>query len=270
MYQINALNPKAEGHQARKRFGQNFLHDQRVIAKIVRSVNPRAGDNIVEIGPGLAALTSPLIGECDALTVVELDRDLAAGLPARVPHPERLTIVEADALKYDFTQLFQAGRPLRVVGNLPYNISTPLLFHLLEFGDKVKDMHFMLQKEVVDRITAVPNTKEYGRLSVMIQYFCKPTFLFEVPSGSFNPPPKVTSAVFRLEPYETKPIIAKNEKALARLVSHVFTQRRKTLRNSLKGMLVEEGFEKAGVDPMARPETLSLADFVALSDQMVS
>ena len=151
---INALNPKDEGHQARKRFGQNFLHDQRVIAKIVRSVNPRAGENIVEIGPGLAALTSPLIGECDALTVVELDRDLAAGLPARVPHPERLKIVEADALKFDFSQLFEEDRPLRVVGNLPYNISTPLLFHLLEFGPKVKDMHFMLQKEVVDRITA--------------------------------------------------------------------------------------------------------------------
>lgn len=155
MYQINALNPKDEGHQARKRFGQNFLHDQRVIAKIVRSVNPRTGENIVEIGPGLAALTSPLIGECDALTVVELDRDLAAGLPGRVPHPERLTIIEADALKYDFTELFQEDRPLRVVGNLPYNISTPLLFHLLEFGDKVKDMHFMLQKEVVDRITEI-------------------------------------------------------------------------------------------------------------------
>ena len=166
--------------------------------------------------------------------------------------------------------MFQAGRPLRVVGNLPYNISTPLLFHLLEFGDKVKDMHFMLQKEVVDRITAVPNTKEYGRLSVMIQYFCKPTFLFEVPPGSFNPPPKVTSAVFRLVPYVDKPIVAKNEQALTRLVSHVFTQRRKTLRNSLKGMLREDGFEQAGVDPMARPETLTLAQFVALSDQMVA
>jgi 16S rRNA (adenine1518-N6/adenine1519-N6)-dimethyltransferase len=240
-----------------------------VIAKIVRAVSPRTGENIVEIGPGLAALTSPLIGECDALTVVELDRDLAAGLPGRVPHPERLTIIEADALRFDFTQLFKENRPLRVVGNLPYNISTPLLFHLLEFGDKVKDMHFMLQKEVVDRITASPNTKEYGRLSVMIQYFCKPTFLFEVPPGSFNPPPKVTSAVFRLEPYAIKPIVAKNEKALARLVGHVFTQRRKTLRNSLKGMLAEDAFEITGIDPMARPETLSLADFVALSDQMV-
>jgi len=153
---------------------------------------------------------------------------------------------------------------------LPYNISTPLLFHLLEFGDKVKDMHFMLQKEVVDRITAEPNTKEYGRLSVMMQYYCKPTFLFEVPPGAFNPPPKVTSAVFRLEPYVTKPIIAKDEKALARLVAHVFTQRRKTLRNSLKGMLAEDAFERAGVDPMARPETLSLSAFVALADQMVN
>jgi 16S rRNA (adenine1518-N6/adenine1519-N6)-dimethyltransferase len=199
------------------------------------------------------------------LTQVSLDRDTSPE-----PHRERLTIIEADALRYDYSQLFQEDRPLRVVGNLPYNISTPLLFHLLEFGDKVQDMHFMLQKEVVDRITASPNTKEYGRLSVMIQYFCKPTFLFEVPPGSFNPPPKVTSAVFRLEPYKVKPIVAKNEKALTRLVSHVFTQRRKTLRNSLKGMLVEEGFEKAGVDPMARPETLTLEQFVALSDQMVA
>ena len=232
-------------------------------------MNPRPGENIVEIGPGLAALTSPLIGECDALTVVELDRDLAAGLPERVPHPERLTIVEADALKYDFSQLAQDGRPLRVVGNLPYNISTPLLFHLLEFGDKVKDMHFMLQKEVVERITAAPNSKEYGRLSVMIQYYCQPTFLFEVPAGAFNPPPKVTSAVFRLVPYLEKPIVAQDEKALSRLVAHVFTQRRKTLRNSLKGMLSEDGFEQAGVDPMARPETLTLAQFVALSDHMV-
>lgn len=270
MYQINALNPKDEGHQARKRFGQNFLHDQRVIEKIVRSVNPRAGENIVEIGPGLAALTAPLISECDALTVVELDRDLAQGLPKRVPYPERLTIIEADALKFDFSQLMKTDKPLRIVGNLPYNISTPLLFHLLTFDHQVKDMHFMLQKEVVDRITAQPNTKEYGRLSVMIQYYSRVTFLFEVPAGSFNPPPKVTSAVFRLEPHSTKPVVAKDEKALARLVGHVFTQRRKTLRNSLKSMLPEGAFDRAGIDPMARPETLSLREFVALADQMVS
>ncbi|GAA5007877.1 16S rRNA (adenine(1518)-N(6)/adenine(1519)-N(6)) -dimethyltransferase RsmA [Acinetobacter puyangensis] len=265
MYQINALNPKDEGHQARKRFGQNFLHDQRVIEKIVRAVNPRRDDNVVEIGPGLAALTSPLIAEVDQLTVVELDRDLAAGLPNRVLHPERLSIVEADALKFDFSSL-ATEKPLRVVGNLPYNISTPLLFHLVQQGKVVQDMHFMLQKEVVERITASPNSKEYGRLSVMLQYYCKATYLFEVPAGAFNPPPKVTSAVFRLEPYLDKPIIAKSEKNLAALVAHVFTQRRKTLRNSLKGKLDEAGFAQAGVDPMARPETLSLTQFVALSD----
>lgn len=265
MYDINALNPKDEGHQARKRFGQNFLHDQRVIEKIVRAVNPRRDDNVVEIGPGLAALTSPLIAEVDHLTVVELDRDLAAGLPRRVAHPERLNIIEADALKFDFSTLSQE-KPLRVVGNLPYNISTPLLFHLVQQGANIQDMHFMLQKEVVERITASPNTKEYGRLSVMLQYYCKATYLFEVPAGAFNPPPKVTSAVFRLEPYQEKPIQAENEKNLIALVAHVFTQRRKTLRNSLKGKVEEAGFVEAGIDPMARPETLSLSQFVALSN----
>ncbi|KAA8734443.1 16S rRNA (adenine(1518)-N(6)/adenine(1519)-N(6))-dimethyltransferase RsmA [Acinetobacter qingfengensis] len=268
MYQINALNPKEEGHQARKRFGQNFLHDQRVIEKIVRAVNPRHDDNLVEIGPGLAALTSPLIGEVDQLKVVELDRDLAAGLPSRVPHPERLQIIEADALKFDFATLVQ-DKPLRVVGNLPYNISTPLLFHLVQQGVAIQDMHFMLQKEVVERITAKPNSKEYGRLSIMLQYYCKATYLFEVPAGAFNPPPKVTSAVFRLEPYAEKPLTAQNEKNFAALVAHVFTQRRKTLRNSLKGKLDEAGFIRAGIDPMARPETLSLSEFVALSDACV-
>lgn len=266
---ITPLNPKDEGHQARKRFGQNFLHDQRVIEKIVRSVNPKQGETVVEIGPGLAALTAPLISEVEHLTVVELDRDLAKGLPNRVPYPERLTIVEADALKYDFSQLVNENKPLRIVGNLPYNISTPLLFHLLTFGNAIQDMHFMLQKEVVERITAEPNTKEYGRLSVMIQYYCQATYLFEVPAGAFNPPPKVTSAVFRLVPYKDKPIIAKNEQKLAQLVAHVFTQRRKTLRNSLKNMLNDGAFERTGIDEMARPETLTLAEFVALADEMI-
>jgi 16S rRNA (adenine1518-N6/adenine1519-N6)-dimethyltransferase len=265
MYQINALNPKNEGHQARKRFGQNFLHDQRVIEKIVRAVNPRVDDNLVEIGPGLAALTAPLIAEVAHLHVVELDRDLAAGLPERVPYPERLNIIAADALKFDFAQL-ATDKALRVVGNLPYNISTPLLFHLLQQGDRIQDMHFMLQKEVVERITAQPNSKEYGRLSVMLQYYCQATYLFEVPAGAFNPPPKVTSAVFRLQPYRSKPVVAQNESTLASVVAHVFTQRRKTLRNSLKGKLDQAGFVLAGVDPMARPENLSLAQFVALAD----
>ena len=268
-YQFNALNPKDEGHQTRKRFGQNFLHDTRVIEKIVRAVAPKSGDNLIEIGPGLGAITAPLLVASERLTVVELDRDLAAGLAGRVTQPEKLTIVEADALKFNFLTLMTDDKPMRIVGNLPYNISTPILFQLLQYGSKVQDMHFMLQKEVVDRIVAVPNSKDYGRLSVMIQYYCKPEFLFEVPPGAFNPPPKVTSAVFRLTPYPQKPVIAKDEKNFASLVGHVFTQRRKTLRNSLKGRLDEQGIIDVGIDPMARPENLSMAQFVALSDACV-
>ena len=267
--QFNALNPKDEGHQTRKRFGQNFLHDTRVIEKIVRAVSPKAGDNLVEIGPGLGAITAPLLVASEHLTVVELDRDLAAGLAGRVTQPEKLTIVEADALKFNFLSLVKDNQPLRIVGNLPYNISTPILFQLLQYGSQIQDMHFMLQKEVVDRIVAAPNSKDYGRLSVMIQYYCKPEFLFEVPPGAFNPPPKVTSAVFRLTPYAQKPVVAKDEKNFANLVGHVFTQRRKTLRNSLKGRLDEQGIINVGIDPMARPENLSMAQFVALSDACV-
>ncbi len=271
-----AHNLSGSGHQARKRFGQNFLHDQRIIEKIVNAVAPKAGDFLIEIGPGLGALTAPLLDRAEHLTVVELDRDLAAGLPNRVSDPSKLTIVEADALRFDFLSLLyhqsqdQAQQPrkdkLRVVGNLPYNISTPLLFHLLQYGGQIQDMHFMLQKEVVDRIVAPPNSKTYGRLSVMMQYFCQPTFLFEVPPGAFIPAPKVTSAVFRLQPYTDKPVQAINEKRFSQLVAHVFTQRRKTLRSSLKGQIDDAGFERAGIDPMARPETLSVAQFVALSD----
>lgn len=275
---LHSTLQKAAKHQPRKRFGQNFLHDDSIISQIVDSIGLNRDDNLVEIGPGMGALTEPLLEQVDAMTVIELDRDLASSLRIRIganSHPN-FHIVNTNAMQFDYSTLYNKEgegaetKKLRIVGNLPYNISTPLLFTLLDYSDIIEDMHFMLQKEVVDRITASPNTKEYGRLSVMIQYFCKPTFLFEVPPGSFNPPPKVTSAVFRLEPYANKPIVAKNEKALARLVSHVFTQRRKTLRNSLKGMLVENGFENAGVDPMARPETLTLAQFVALSDQMVA
>ena len=256
-------------HRARKRFGQNFLHDAGVIYRILRSIHARPGQRLVEIGPGQGALTEGLVDSGAQLDVIELDQDLVPLLRLRFGLNPQFTLHQGDAMKFDFAALAN-GERLRVVGNLPYNISTPLIFHLLEHASVIEDMHFMLQKEVVDRITAEPNTKEYGRLSVMMQYYCKPTFLFEVPPGAFNPPPKVTSAVFRLEPYVTKPIIAKDEKALARLVAHVFTQRRKTLRNSLKGMLAEDAFERAGVDPMARPETLSLSAFVALADQMVN
>lgn len=270
-------NLAGSGHQARKRFGQNFLHDQRIIEKIVNAVAPKAGDFLVEIGPGLGALTAPLLDRAEHLTVVELDRDLAAGLPNRVSDPSKLTVIEADALRFDFLSLLyqqpQEQQPrkdkLRIVGNLPYNISTPLLFHLLQYGGQIQDMHFMLQKEVVDRIVAPPNSKTYGRLSVMMQYFCQPTFLFEVPPGAFIPAPKVTSAVFRLQPYNVKPIQAANEKKFSQLVAHVFTQRRKTLRSSLKGQIDDAGFEQAQIDPMARPETLSVAQFVALSDVVI-
>lgn len=269
MYQINALNPKQEGHQARKRFGQNFLHDQRVIAKIVRSVNPRAGENIVEIGPGLAALTSPLIGECDALTVLELDRDLAAGLPGRVPHPERLTIIETDALKYDFTQLFQEGRPLRVVGNLPYNISTPLLFCLSEVVDEVVDMHFMLQKEVVERMVAEPKTNDYGRLSVMLQYFFEMELLIEVPPESFEPAPKVNSAVVRMIPNAGRIGVAHDYKHFAKLVKTAFHQRRKTIRNNLKDLANDDDLTAVGINPQDRAEHIEATQYVVLSNYLL-
>lgn len=267
MYQINALNPKDEGHQARKRFGQNFLHDQRIIEKIVRSVNPRQDDNLVEIGPGLAALTSPLIAEVARLNVVELDRDLAAGLPNRVPFPERLNIIEADALKFDFASLAQE-KPLRVVGNLPYNISTPLLFHLVQQGGFIQDMHFMLQKEVVERMAAKPGGGDWGRLSIMVQYHCRVEHLFNVGPGSFSPPPKVDSAIVRLTPYAQLPHPAKDVRALDRVVREAFNQRRKTLRNTLKNILSAEAITAAGVDGSLRPEQLDITAFVRLADQL--
>ncbi len=263
------LSPKAAGHQVRKRFGQNFLHDQQIIERIVNAVAPQTGEHIVEIGPGLGALTVPLLRRTEHLTVLELDRDLADRLPARTGFTGHLTIVQGDALRFDFKTLQQQSTPLRVVGNLPYNISTPLLFHLLQFGDLIEDMHFMLQKEVVDRITAAPNTPDYGRLSVMLQYHCVPTFLFAVPPGAFNPPPKVTSAVFRLVPHRQKPVQAKDQARFARIVSHVFTQRRKTLRNSLKNQVDMEKITALGIDPMARPENLTIEQFVMLSDCLI-
>jgi 16S rRNA (adenine1518-N6/adenine1519-N6)-dimethyltransferase len=269
---IQPLNPKAEGHHTRKRFGQNFLQDTRVIDRIVRAVSPRAGDQVIEIGPGLGALTAPLLAETrrvgEPLTVVELDRDLAAGLAGRIhAQPGELQLIEADALRLDFLGLKNPEKRLRIVGNLPYNISTPLLFHLIGCGAAVHDLHFMLQKEVVARITATPGSSDYGRLSVMMQYHAGTEYLFEVPPGAFMPPPKVTSAVFRLVPHAVKPVQARDEAAFARLVAHVFTQRRKTLRSSLKGWMDAGGFVRAGVDPQARPEVLGVAELVALSDQ---
>ena len=253
-------------HRPRKRFGQNFLHDQGVINGIVAAIRPQQGEHLVEIGPGMGAMTEPLLDGCKAMDAVELDRDLIPGLRAQFAVQGGLTLHNADALKFDFCSLAGDGRPLRVVGNLPYNISTPLIFHLLEQSHCIQDMHFMLQQEVVNRLAAGPGGGDYGRLSIMVQYRCRVEKLFTVPPEAFNPPPKVFSAIVRLTPYETLPISAKDEKLLAQLVNQAFQQRRKTLRNNLKKLLSAELIESQGIDPGRRPETLSLEEYVRLAD----
>ncbi|WP_420856720.1 16S rRNA (adenine(1518)-N(6)/adenine(1519)-N(6))-dimethyltransferase RsmA [Sulfuriflexus mobilis] len=255
------------GHKARKRFGQNFLSDASIIARIVDAINPQSDDNMVEIGPGQAALTRKLLEQLDALDVIEIDRDLVARLePLREQYPG-LHIHSADALKFDFRQLQKAAdKKLRVVGNLPYNISTPLLFHLLEQADIIKDMYFMLQKEVVERMAALPGGGDYGRLSIMVQYRCQVDNLFVVPPTAFSPQPKIDSAIVRLTPHAELPHPARDEKYFAQLVNHAFTQRRKTLRKSLKSFIPAAQMEAIGIDPMRRPETLSIAEFVGLAN----
>ena len=251
-------------HRARKRFGQHFLHDAEIIDRLVRSVAPRDGETVVEIGPGQGALTFPLLEQVAHLTVVELDRDLIGRLRDQVPE-DRLTIHQSDALRFDFTALAEQG-PLRVVGNLPYNISTPLIFHLLAQTGAIADMTFMLPKEVVERLTAAPGGKDYGRLSVMVQYHCQADYLFPVPPGAFQPPPKVDSAVVRLIPYARPPWPADDPAWLSRLVAQAFSQRRKAIRNSLKTLIAPEVFDTAGIDPGLRPDHLSVADYVTLAN----
>ncbi len=251
-----------QGHQPRRRFGQNFLADPHYIARIVDAVAPRPGDRLLEIGPGLAALTRPLIERAGHLDAIEIDRDLATRLAAEFP-PEQLTLHVADALEFDFAAL---GGNLRVVGNLPYNISSPLLFRLVQFDSQLTDVHVMLQKEVVARMTARPATPEYGRLTVMLQAQFRLTRLFVVPAGAFRPAPKVDSAVVRLVPLATaKPHIA-DPALFGHVVSAAFGQRRKTLRNALSALCDEGAVRLAGIDPGARGETLSLADFVRLAN----
>lgn len=253
-------------HRARKRFGQNFLVDHAIISQIARSVHPRAGEILVEIGPGQGALTEPLAERAETLHVIELDRDLVPWLKVRFEKHPGFSLHQADALKFDFAELAEPGKPLRIVGNLPYNISTPLIFHLISYAAQVKDMHFMLQKEVVKRLAAQPGEKAYGRLTVMVQYYCKVSWLFDVPPGSFDPAPKVDSAIVRLEPYHQLPHVAKNVATLEKLVAAAFGQRRKTLRNALKSLLEPEQMDGLPVDTGKRAEALSVADFVALSD----
>lgn len=247
----------------RKRFGQHFLRDCGVVARIVAAIAPGATDHLVEIGPGHGILTAPLITRAECLDAIEIDRDLSAALAARYTDEPRLRVHTGDALTFDFSQL--VGR-LRVVGNLPYNISTPLLFHLLEQRANIIDMHFMLQREVVERITAAPGTRDWGRLGAMIQYHCEVDHLFDVGPDAFRPAPRVHSAVVRLRVRARPAVATISEDHLRRLIAKLFTQRRKTVRNGLRGLVDSSGIRAAGVDPGLRPERLSLAEFARLAD----
>ncbi len=278
-------------HIAKKRFGQNFLTDQGVIASLIDAISPQANDLMVEIGPGLGALTKPLLQKLNLLHVVEVDRDIIAWIQKEYVN-SAIEIHNADALKFDFTSLAkpittsphshrdtekttlnqeitQAVQKIRVTGNLPYNISTPILFHLLDNVHVITDMHFMLQKEVVERMVASPSTPAYGRLSVMLQYHLRMEYLITVPPESFEPAPKVESAFVRCVPHVTLPFIAKDQEHFAKIVLAAFGQRRKTLRNTLKGLLDDAGFIALGIDSQKRAENLSVADFVAISNFLI-
>lgn len=250
---------------AKKQLGQHFLADRHYIDKIVMAVNPKDGDRLVEIGPGQGAITLPLLRVHPKLTVIEFDRDLIAPLTAAAKPLGELTIVHRDVLRVDFTELAD-GQPIRLVGNLPYNISSPILFHALEHAAVIRDMHFMLQKEVVDRMAAGPGSKVFGRLSVMLQAYCEVTSLFVVPPGAFRPPPKVDSAVVRLVPRDPATINIRDHKRFAEVVKAAFGQRRKTLRNALNNVVSAEQFAAAGVRPDARAEQLDVAEFIALAN----
>ena len=250
-------------HQARKRFGQNFLHDANIIQKIVDAIAPHNGDHLVEIGPGQAALSIPLLQATGAIDAVELDRDLLPILEEKCAPYGNINLHNADALKFDFAGLKTDERQLRLVGNLPYNISTPILFHLLEQRTVIQDMHFMLQKEVVDRMAASPGNKTYGRLSVMLQACCTVEQLFDIGPGAFKPAPKVDSSIVRLTPHTDSNI--NDEQTFAEIVTRSFAQRRKTLRNNLKGLLDEGQIKQASIDPGTRAETLHIEDFQRLA-----
>jgi 16S rRNA (adenine1518-N6/adenine1519-N6)-dimethyltransferase len=255
-------------HIARKRFGQNFLHDHSVIANILNSLQTKPGQHWVEIGPGQGALTAPLLEKNITLDVVELDRDLVSYLRGQFKAKPNLSIHSADALKFDFSKLAKPDEKLHIVGNLPYNISTPLLFHLLENAACIADMHFMLQKEVVDRICAVPGSKKYGRLSVKMQYHCTAECLFDVYPESFDPPPQVMSAIIKLIPHATPPVVVKDKAIFNKVVTQAFSQRRKTLKNSLKTLVNEDSLLSLGIDPSARAETISLLNFANISNRL--
>jgi 16S rRNA (adenine1518-N6/adenine1519-N6)-dimethyltransferase len=252
-------------HRARKRFGQNFLRDEGIVNGIIAAIHPQPGDHLVEIGPGQGALTGYLSASGCALDVIELDRDLVPGLLAAFSVNPRFRLHSADALKFDFASLVRDGAPLRVVGNLPYNISTPLIFRLLEQAALIRDMHFMLQLEVVDRLAAVPGNRHWGRLGIMAQYYCEVEKLFEVPPEAFNPRPKVQSAIVRLTPRPAATRPDCDADLLRQVVQSAFGQRRKTLRNNLKGLIDTDGLETLGIDPGARAESLELSQFIEIT-----
>ena len=262
------MNEGTALHKARKRFGQNFLIDERIIDDIVAAIRPEPDDNMVEIGPGLGALTRPLLKRLNCLHVVEIDRDIIARLEHDYPQndPQRKLIVHAgDALAFDFAAL---PVPLRIVGNLPYNISSPLLFHFAAYAGRIRDMHFMLQNEVVERMVAMPSTPEYGRLSVMLQYRFDMEKLLDVPPQSFRPAPKVDSAIVRMIPLPTREIMVRNGKLFAEIVGAAFGQRRKTLRNTLRCYLNEEDFAQLGIDAQLRAENLSVTEFANVANHL--
>jgi 16S rRNA (adenine1518-N6/adenine1519-N6)-dimethyltransferase len=252
-------------HRPRKRFGQHFLTDPGVIDAIVAAISPHNDDVVVEIGPGQGAITRPLAKRAGTLHAIELDRDLAARLRKEYHDSTNVTLHEADALKFDFAAL---GDSLRIVGNLPYNISTPLLFHLLDYRRQIIDMHFMLQKEVVDRMAAPPGSKTYGRLSIMLGCRFQIDALFDVDRQAFEPPPDVTSAIVRLAPLPADTYVINDEQVFAKLVAQAFSQRRKTIRNSLRTMLDESVLKSVGIDPGLRPEAIAIADYVQLANTL--
>jgi 16S rRNA (adenine1518-N6/adenine1519-N6)-dimethyltransferase len=254
----------------RKRFGQHFLHDPGAIDRILLAIAPRPGEHLVEIGPGRGALTRGLLEAAGRLDAVELDRDLVAPLTRACAGLGELRVHGADALAFDFCRLAAPGAPLRLVGNLPYNVSTPLLFHLLEQARCVLDMHFLLQKEVVARMGAAPGSRVYGRLSVMVQIRCAVEPLFVIGPGAFSPPPKVDSMFVRLRPFAEPPFPVRDPQALARLVALAFAQRRKTLRNALSGLLSPEAMAACGVEPGLRAEALSVERFVRLANAVAA
>lgn len=251
-------------HKPRKRFGQNFLVDQQAIADIITAISPQPNDHLVEIGPGLGALTAKLINNVAKLNVVEIDRDLVETLKQQFAS-ETLAIHAADALRFDFSEL---GQNLRIVGNLPYNISTPLLFHISQYSDQIVDMHFMLQKEVVERMVGVPSTSQYGRLSVMLQYRFDMEYVLTVPAAAFRPMPKIESAIIRMMPIPRSDLTVRDEKILARIVAAAFSQRRKTLRNSLQEFMKESDYVALGIDPGLRAENLSVTDYVNVANHL--